>query len=137
MDTAAGATIGHSDDKYEYHTEKVLKFKHENESVEADPYELADGATFICKSYLGYDRNPGKVYRVHKKADNFYIAMQLDKALKKERSGKSVRGVHFGFFNGEDFEKMLKYGSVVMCEIKDKVTPYTEQKVVKRAVKTV
>lgn len=136
MDTAAGATIGHSNNKFEYHTEKVVKFKHENEAVAVDPYELAEGATFICKAYLGYDRNPGKVYRVHKHSDNYYFAMQLDKALKKERSGKSVRGVHFGYFNGEDFAKMLEYGSIVMCEIKDKATPYTEQKVVKKAVRT-
>lgn len=136
IDTAAGATIGHRNETFVYETRTVVKYKHENEAVEVDPYELADGAIFVCKSYLGYDRNPGKVYKVHGDKANGFYAIQMDKALKKERSGRTVRGVQFGYFGVKDFERLIKNGCVAMCEIHDKATPYTEQKVVKKAVKT-
>lgn len=132
IDTAAGAIIGNSD--YEYKTVMEIKYKHKNVIVERESGTVEEGATFVVRGWLNYNRNRGNVYRIHKH-EGYWTATLMNSALTKERTGYT-RGIEFGYYSTEQLEKLLARGIIVWCDIQDKPEPYEIEKIVKRKKKT-
>lgn len=128
VDVAAGGMIGNSD--YDFIKRTEIKYKHENVAVEVESKQIFDGATFVCKAYLGYNRNPGYVYRIKARGNGNFTATRMNKALTEERTGNS-RGTEFGWNTAETLIDYINKGYIKMCEIQDKTTPYTVEKTVK------
>jgi len=132
IDTAAGSIIGNSD--YEFRTVTEIKFKHKNIAVERESGTMQDGATFIVKGQLGYNRNRGNVYRFHKH-DGYWTATQMNKALTKEKTG-NTRGIEFGRGTEEQYQMFFDRGIIAWCDIKDNPESYEVEKIVKSKKKT-
>ena len=138
IDSAAGSTIGSED--YDYQTVTEIKYKHKNIIARNSNKTMEEGAYFVLNGFLGYDRNMGYVYKLHRKNEKTWYAIRMNSALTKERTG-SQRGVNFGYIidgvNLDWFKKLIELGTIEFCDIVDEAKPYEVQKVVKRKKKVI